>query len=131
MFKWYGSTDGSEPIVQKMLVKDAEVLTLGMVVSVDTGEIDKGATNDTAFVGITVQGVDNTNDGEYVHVIINPNAIYRVEDANVRVAGATLDLATSAIGVTTSSNADFVVVAASAADEPTLVIFSPGNHYLT
>jgi hypothetical protein len=46
-----------------------------------------------------------------------------------RAAGATLDLASGGLTVTTSSSATFVVVQASGATEETLVAFN-GSHYL-
>lgn len=127
-FRWHGSIDGSEPIIMKLPVKDTVVLSRGEICTLDTGEVDAGASNDATFLGIAVEDVDNTNDGEYVHVIVNPGAIYAVADASARVAGATLDLASGGLGLTTSSNADFTVWAPSAADEDTLVIFTPGEH---
>lgn len=127
-FTWYGSLDGSEPIIQSFVVADAEVLSRGELVNLESGEVDAGASGDTALVGIATEAVDNTDDGLSVKCIINPNAIYSVEDANVRAAGATLDIASGGMGVTTTSNADLLVVADSAADEPTLVTFA-GSHY--
>ena len=46
--------------------------------------------------------------------------------------GATLDITgtTGAMTVTTSANTDVIVVANSAADEPTLVMIDPGLHPL-
>lgn len=123
-FRWAGSVDGSEPIIREFTVKASEVISFGEMCSLDTGEIDASATNDDTFVGVAVEAVDNTVDGHTIHVITNPGAIYAVDDANVRVAGVTLDLASGGMGVTTTSNADFRVWADSAADEPTLVIFT-------
>ena len=90
-------------------------------------EADAGASNDAAFLGAATEAVDNTVDGHIVECIVNPGAIYAVEDANVRVVGDKLDLASGGLGVTTDSNHDFIVWANSTADEPTLVIFN-GNH---
>lgn len=126
-FRWAGSKDGSEPIIRQFTVKDAVVLSRGEMVNLESGEVDAGATNDTAFLGVATSDVDNTDDGLTVKVITNPGAIYAVDDANARVAGATLDLASGGMGVTTTSNADFKVWADSAADEPTLVVFN-SNH---
>lgn len=126
-FKFAGSKDGSQPIIRKFVVADTVVLSRGEVVNLESGEVDAGATNDTAFVGVCTESVDNTNDGLSVSVITNPGAIWAVEDANARVAGATLDLASGGMGLSASVNADFIVWADSAADEPTLVVFN-GNH---
>jgi len=128
-FRWSGSSDGSEPIIQTKTIADTVVLSRGEMLNLESGEVDAGATNDSAFLGIALQDVDNTADGLTVECIVNPGAIYAVEDNNARVAGATLDLATGGLGLAASSNADFIVWADSAADEDTLVVFN-GNHAL-
>lgn len=127
-FVWAGSLDGSEPIIQKFVVKNAAVISKGEMLNLESGEADAGASGDTGLIGAAVEDVDNSDDGLYVKAIVNPNAIYRVVDANARVAGATLDLASGGLGVTTTNNADLLVVADSAADEPTLVTFN-GTHF--
>lgn len=127
-FVWAGSLDGSEPIIQKFVVKNAAVISKGELLNLESGEADAGASGDTGLIGAAVEDVDNSDDGLYVKAIVNPNAIYRVVDANARVAGATLDLASGGLGVTTTNNADLLVVADSAADEPTLVTFN-GTHF--
>ena len=97
--------------------------------NLESGELDAGATGDTALVGVPVTDVDNADDGLSVRCIMNPNAVYRVTDLNARVAGALLDIATGGLGVTTDSNHDLIVVEDSLATEPTLVTFN-GTHYL-
>lgn len=126
-FKWAGSKDGSEPIIRKFVVKDTSVIARNAMVNLESGEADLGATNDSAFLGAATEAVDNTDDGLSISVITNPGAIYAVEDANVRAAGATLDLGSGGLTLAASSNADFKVWADSAADEPTLVVFN-ANH---
>lgn len=126
-FKWAGSIDGSEPILRKFTVKASANISRGEMLNLESGEADAGATNDSAFLGPATEAVDNTVDGHVVECIVNPGAIYAVEDANIRAAGDTLDLASGGLGLATSSNADFKVWADSTADEPTLVIFN-GNH---
>lgn len=126
-FQWAGSIDGSEPILRRFVVKASAIISRGEMLNLESGEADAGATNDGAFIGAATEAVDNTVDGHTVECITNPGAIYAVEDANVRVAGETLDLGSGGLTVTTTSNADFKVWADSAADEPTLVIFN-GNH---
>lgn len=127
-FTWVGSIDGSEPIIVKYPVLDTSIISEGELCNLETGEADGGATADTGFIGAAVEAVDNTDDGEYVHVIANPGAIYSVADANARYAGELLDIATGAMGVTTDSNHDLMVWRASTATQPTEVIFN-GNHY--
>jgi uncharacterized Zn finger protein len=121
---------GGAPTIMVLKAKDTETLTKGDMLNVETGEVDLGATADTAFVGVcldTGARVDSTTD---VAFIADDDAVYAVTDANARVAGATLDLtgATGAQGVTTSSNKEFVVVAPSSASEETLVRFNVGKH---
>lgn len=129
-FEFAYSLDGSEPIIQTFVVKASAVLSAGEFVNLESGEVDAGATNDTGFVGIAVADCDNTADGESVRCIINRSAVYKVTDANIRTVGDTLDLASGGQGVTTNSNADFLVVKSSTATEPTYVMVTPGNHWL-
>lgn len=129
-FSYYGDVSGGgNPVTRKYVLADGEIISKGEMCNLESNEVDAGASNDAAFIGAAVESVDNTDDGLSIWVICNPGAIYAVEDANARGAGDTLDLASGGMGVTTSSNADFVVVADSTADEPTLVKFN-SNHYL-
>lgn len=128
-FRWAGSLDGSDPIIMEFPVVDTVVLSRGEMVNLESGEVDAAASGDTGLLGIALADVDNTNDGETVKVIVNPWAIYEVEDANVRTAGSTLDLASGGMGLTTSSNVDFKVVANSAADEPTRVMIHTAHAF--
>lgn len=128
-FKWVGSLDGSEPIIVSYPVVDTVILSRGEMVNLESGEVDAGATADTALLGIALADVDNTDDGLYVKVIVNPWAIYEVEDNNARLAGATLDLATGGMGVASSSNIELKVVANSADDEPTRVMIHTAHAF--
>lgn len=127
-FTWAGSLDGSEPIIQEFVVKASAVISKGEMCNLESGEADAAATGDTALIGAAVEAVDNTVDGHYVRVIVNPNAIYRVTDANARVPGALLDLASGAMGLTTDSNHDVMVTDYSTAAQDTLVTFN-GTHF--
>lgn len=127
-FKWTGSLSGGEPIIQKFVVKNAVVISAGEMLNLESGEADAAATGDAALIGAAMHDVDNTADGEYVYAIVNPDAIYRVVDANARAAGATLDLATGAMGVAASSNADLLVVSDSTSSQETRVTFN-GKHF--
>lgn len=128
-FWWAGSLDHSEPIKAPYTVKASAVLSKGEMLNLESSEADAAATNDKGLIGVAVHDVDNTADGEIVYAIMNPGAIYGVEDANARTAGTLLDIATGGMGVTTSTNADLIVVYDSADDEPTLVAFN-NSHYL-
>ena len=128
-FQWAYSLDGSDPIIQTFTAKNNAVFTKGELVHLESGEAAAGATNQTTYIGIAAEAVDNTGDGKTVRVIINPNAVYSVTDANSRAVGATLDVASGGLGVATNSNADLIVVRDSSATEPTYVTFN-GTHFL-
>jgi hypothetical protein len=128
-FEFAYCLDGSTPIIEKITVADTVVLSEGEMVNLESGELTTAVTGDTALVGVAVEAVDNTDDGLSCAVITNEAAVYRVTDATERQKGATLDIATGALGVTTSSNADLIVVEYSTASEPTLVTFN-NTHYL-
>lgn len=123
-FVWAYNLNGGPPIIKKYVVKDTVVLSKGEMVTIDGAEVDAGASNDGAFVGVCVEAVDNTNDGLSVSVITNPDAVYRVTDANARNANVALDLASGGMGVTTDSNSDLLVVRTSTASEKTEVTFN-------
>jgi hypothetical protein len=129
-FKWAYNLHGGTPLIQEFVVYNAVVLSEGEFVSFTSGEVTTSATNDAAMVGATVAACDNTSDGESVRVIINPDAVYSVVDANARTVGDTLDLASGGLLVTTNSNADFIVMKTCTATEPTLVKVTVGNHWL-
>ncbi len=122
---------GAAFTVQPIIAKDTETLTAGDMINLESGEGDLGAAGDTNFLGTilhTVAAVDSTT---VLKVIVDPDVIYGVADANARVKGATLDItgATGAQGVTTSSGKEFVVHATCTALEETLVRFNVGKHH--
>lgn len=128
-FEFAYTLDGSAPIIEELTIADAVVLSIGEMVNLESGELTTAVTADVALVGVTVNAVDNTADGLKAFVITNESAVYRVTDANARLKGATLDIATGALGVAASTNADLIVVEDSSATEPTLVTFN-NTHYL-
>lgn len=116
---------------QQVVAADSADLTEGDLVNLESGEADLGATGDTALLGAvqeTKTGVDSTT---LFEVITDPDAVYAVYDANARLMGATLDIAgvTGQMTVAATSNADLIVVADSAADEPTLVSINHGSSW--
>lgn len=125
----YLKNGGTAPTIIQQTVADTVVLSKGEMVNLESGELTTAVTADTALFGVVIADCDNTDDGLSAWVITDEDAVYSVVDANARVAGATLDIATGALGVTTSSNADLIVVADSTATEPTLVTFN-NTHYL-
>lgn len=129
-FTFAYNLDGSAPIIEKITVANTVVLSEGEMVNQETGELTTAVTADVTLVGVALEDCDNTSDGLSCAVIVNQYAVYSVADANARLKGATLDIATGALGVTTSTNADLIVVEDSSATEPTLVTFNK-THYLT
>jgi hypothetical protein len=131
-YRFRYTLSGNPPIVGTFTIKDDETLTKGDLVNLESGEIDLAATADTALVGVVMETKAGTDSTTTYKVIMNPDAVYGVYDANARVAGATLDIAgaTGAMTVAASSNTDVIVVADSAADEETLVQIIDGSHYL-
>lgn len=129
-FQWAFNISGGMPLIQTFTVKNAEVITEGMMVSMDTGEVVKAAHGDAAIIGIAVHDADNTSDGLTVRVIVNRDAVYSVVDANARAVDADLDLDSAATGVTTDSSHTFKVFRDSGSIEPTLVYINAGNHWL-
>lgn len=129
---------GGRPLILEILTKDTETLTELDLLNLESGEVDLGATNDTAFLGGlvsavlptsyvsgtpgSISAVDSTTE---VRVIVNPDAIYGIVDANARLMGDTLDIsgATGAMTLATNSNADVRIAAPSGANEETLVVF--------
>src|SRR3990167_4986417 len=114
---------GGMPTIQDLLFKDTETITKGDLVNLESGEIDLGATNDSAFIGVALETKAGTDSTTRLKVISDEDAVYSVVDNNARLQGATLDIsgATGAMAVAASSNVDLIVVAESSATEPTLV----------
>ena len=127
-FTWVYNLYGGAPTRRQLTVVDAAVLTKGILLNAESGEVTVAVTADTELLGAAIEAVDNTDDGEKVWVIVNPDAVYEVTDANARHVGEHLDIDTGAIAVTTDSNHDLVVVEESSATEPTRVRIAAGNH---
>ena len=120
---------GSARIGKFTVVNDEEI-SIGEMLTLTSNEAGKGTTNDSAFIGIALEAVDNTADGETVEAFIDPHAVYAYPDGTAHAAGATLDLGSDGMSLATSSNADFTVIADNAATEDTIFIITPGEHYL-
>jgi phosphotransferase system IIB component len=127
-FTWVYNLHGGAPTIQTKTIVNAAVMAKGVLCNAESGEVTIGVSADTELLGATVEAVDNTDDGEVIRVIVNPDAVYEVTDANARVTGAHLDINTGALTVTTDSNHDLVVVEDSSASEPTRVRIAAGNH---
>jgi len=129
-FEWRYNMSGGSPTIRDQTIYTGITLTKGCLTNLETGELTLAVTDDAALVGAVIEEVDNTSDGESIKVIINRDAVYAVTDANARVMGATLDIATGALTVDATSHADLIVVADSTATEETLVMIAPGEHFL-
>lgn len=130
-FKFEYRESGGDPTILDLLYKDAEILTKGDLLNLESGEVDLGATNDSALLGAAQEtglGVDSTT---LMRVITDPDAVYSVFDENARLAGATLDIAgaTGAMTVAATSNVDLLVVAPSTASERTFVKIAHGESW--
>lgn len=121
---------GAPPTILDLYCKDTETLTKGDIVNLESGEIDLGATNDTALLGAVLETASGTDSTTKFRVIVDRDAVYGVYDANARTVGTNLDISgtTGAMTVASSTYADLTVVAPSTASEETLVMITPGEH---
>ena len=142
--------NGGTPVIKDFYMKDTETLTRGDMVNIEVGEVDLAATNDTDLAGAVLGTVNpdderdtshNRTPGKWagtdsttrVRVIISPDAVYSITDANARNAGATLDIAgaTGAMTLAASSSIDVVVVETKLqAADLTYVKIADSEHYL-
>ncbi len=145
-FEWRYNISGGRALLGTFVMKDTETLTKGDLVTLDTGEADLAATNDTTMIGAfmgpadpsdatdgqpgVVAGTDSTT---VIKAIVNPDAVYGVADNNARNAGVNLDIAgaTGAQTVAAASNNDVLVVERKRQNsDETRVMIAPGEHYL-
>lgn len=129
--------NGKAPTVQPFILKSGVTnMAGGKLANIESGTVDLAASSDSALAGLVLAPVNPDHDlaamgsGTSVEVITDPDAVYRVTDANAREAGATLDINATGDGVTTSSNADVVVTAKSSASEPTHFKIANTQHFL-
>jgi len=127
-FECIGVLGGGNPRIGRFTMVNDEVTTVGAMLTLTSNEARLGTTNDTAFIGVALEALDNAADGKSVRAICDPYAIYAYKDGTAHAAGATLDLGTNALA--TTSNADFTVIEDNTADEATHFIITPGEHYL-
>lgn len=129
-FRYRGRVSKMPPTIQTLTIKDSETLTKGDLVTLESGEIDLAATDDSTILGVVLNTEAGTDSTTTYEVIVDADAIYGVYDASARVKGATLDISgtTGAMTVTTSSNADVTVYAPSTASDETLVMITHGEH---
>jgi RNA polymerase primary sigma factor len=126
-FQFRYRLSGLPPSVRRFaLVKPGFVP--GDMVSLDGDNPALAATNDVSFLGCVVE--PSAEAGPNIAVVADDDAVYGVADPHERTVGTRLDLAgnSGAQTVKTSINDDFEVVAASTADEETLLRITFGRH---
>jgi uncharacterized protein YbcI len=122
---------GHRATIKSFTVKNTATLFPGDVVCDEGGQVDLGATGDTAFVGVAQEALDGHASTTPITVIVDADAVYAVDDGHDRLKGDKLDLVgiSGAQGVGASVNADFVVDVDSSAHDETLVRFNGARHY--
>lgn len=117
-------------IIQKgpYTVATGVTVTQGMLCMLDSGEVKVGTTG-SSFAGFAMS---DAAAGAEVYLACAATTVASIVDANARIDGAALDIATGAQGVTTKSNDDLVVIRTSTDSEDTLVMVHPTkNLYYT
>lgn len=130
-FKYEYRESGGKPTILTLPFSGTETLTKGDMLNLETGEVDLAVAGDSAYLGACRETKSGTASVTEIEVYSDEDAVYSVYDQNARVVGATLDL-TGTTGIqqlTTSSHADFTVVATSTATERTLVRITHGEHF--
>ena len=119
---------GLPPSIQRFAPGVKLGLVPGDMVSLDGETPALAATSDVLLLGGVIE--PRTEDGPDIAVIADEDAVYSVADPHERTVGTNLDLAgnSGAQTVKTSVNDDFEVVAASTADEETLLRITFGRH---
>jgi RNA polymerase sigma factor (sigma-70 family) len=118
---------GLPPSVQRFASVKPDLVP-GDMVSLEGDLPTLAATSDVTFLGCVIE--PRAEDGPDIAVIADEDAVYSVADPHERTVGTNLDLAgnSGAQTVKTSVNDDFEVVAASTADEETLLRITFGRH---
>jgi RNA polymerase primary sigma factor len=127
-FQFRYRLSGLPPSIQRFAPGVKLGLVPGDMVSLDGETPALAATSDVSLLGCVIEL--RAEDGRNIAVIADEDAVYSVADPHERTVGTNLDLAGSsgAQTVKTSVNDDFEVVAASTADEETLLRITFGRH---
>jgi uncharacterized protein YbcI len=130
-FEFRYRLSGNTPTFKDLAFTDVELLSQGDMLAMTDGKVGLAATGDTTLLGAGLETLDGGASTRFIRVIVDPDAVYGVEDPRIRRKGDTLDLAgaTGAQTVSASVNADFIVDVDSPADVETLVRFDGGKHY--
>lgn len=130
-YKFEYRMGGGSPTYQTIVVADT-AFREGDMVNLESGEVDLAVAGDTALLGIAAQTKSGmTASTSTIEVIVDADAVYSVYDNNARTMGDALEVsgATGAMGVTASTNDQFVVVETCTANERTLIRFNVGKHW--
>jgi RNA polymerase primary sigma factor len=127
-FQFRYRLSGLPPSIRHFVPGGKQGLVPGDMVSLDGDAPALAATNDVSLLGCVIE--PRADDGPNIAVIADDDAVYGVADPHVRAAGINLDITggSGAQTVKTSVNDDFEVVAASTADEETLLRITFGRH---
>jgi len=133
-FEFRYKVSGGPPTVQSIVTTDT-AYKKGDTVLIDAlSRASLGVSGSATFIGVCLADYASLTAGtSKIDVLVDPDAVFAVTDANARNIGATLDVsgATGAQTVTTSSNKEFVVVnTKAAASDKTLVRWNVGEHLL-
>src|SRR5688500_16906574 len=130
-FEFRYRLSGNAPTFKDLAFTDAELLSRGDMLAMTDGKVGLAATGDTTLVGAAVETLDGSASTRVIRAIVDADAVYGVEDPQIRRKGATLDLAGASTAKTlnASANADCIVDVDSPAVEETLVRFNEGRHY--
>jgi hypothetical protein len=128
-FEFMYRSCGAGPTIKNLSLTGRSVKK-GDMLTLTAGTVYCTATADTNMIGVALASVTG-GAGVKVPVIVDPDAVYAVTDASIRVVGATLDVAgsTGAMTIAASSNKEFVVVEDKTASEKTKVRFNVGKHH--
>ncbi|MEA2363924.1 MAG: hypothetical protein QOD71_3069 [Thermoleophilaceae bacterium] len=130
-FEFRYRLDGGQPTVRSFVFKNTEALNRGDMLNFEDGQVDLAVHGDTTLLGCALETLEGEGGKSYIRLVTDADAVYAVEDPNVRKTGDHLDLTglTSAQGVATSASSEFTVVVDSPADEETLVRISVESHH--
>lgn len=122
-FRFRYRLSGDRATLKSFTVTTTATLVRGDLVNEEGGGVVLGATGDAAFVGAVQETLDGHAPTTSLRVIVDPDAVYAVDDGHDRLKGDTVDLAgvSGAQGVGPSVNMDLVVDVDSSVHEETLV----------
>lgn len=129
-FRCIGVLGGGNPRIGTFTVKNADTFVQGEFAILTSNEAAEGTSGAPAIIGVALETVDNTSDGEVIRCILDPFAVYALLDGTAHAAGAQLDLGVGGLTLASDSNHDFTVIEDNTATEDTKFIITPGAHYL-